>query len=151
VREPPSSRRQLAEELAGRRRVQHDLLAGLVLDRQLDPALNDDEHRVARLADAEQHLTRLDLTIDHRLREHRALVVIEWREQTDLGQERWVDRHAPRISRHVSMESHGGSWWVTRLRPSPQVTLRLDPPDAGMISERNGHQNGRKRVTTDRH
>jgi hypothetical protein len=98
VREPPSSRRQLAEELAGRRRVQHDLLAGLVLDRQLDPALNDDEHRVARLADAEQHLTRLDLTIDHRLREHRALVVIEWREQTDLGQERWVDRHAPRIS-----------------------------------------------------
>ena len=78
--------------------MQHDLLAGLVLDRQLDPALDDDEHRVAGLAGAEQHLTRLDLTIDHRLREHRALVVIERREQTDLGQERWVDRHAPRIS-----------------------------------------------------
>jgi hypothetical protein len=50
------------------------------------------------------------LTIDHRLREHRALVVIERREQTDLGQERWsTDMRLgyPVVSRHVSMDPVG--------------------------------------------
>src|SRR5262249_15762828 len=78
------------------------------------------------LAGAEQHLTRLDLTIDHRLREHRALVVIERREQTDLGQERWVDRHAPRISGSLP-PCLDGSRWCSSGRAAPPSPRRRSP------------------------
>ena len=56
--------RQLAELVARPRRLQHDLLAHQVLGEDLDAAAAHDEHAVARIAEAEQHLAGRDRAAD---------------------------------------------------------------------------------------
>src|SRR5262249_42059961 len=45
--------RQLAEEVAGARGLQHDARAGVVLEKDLDGSFSNDEHRIAWVAIAE--------------------------------------------------------------------------------------------------
>jgi hypothetical protein len=55
VRSPPSNSAS-SPNCARPRRLQHDLLAHQIPGRDLDAAAANDEHPVARIAEAEQHI-----------------------------------------------------------------------------------------------
>ena len=91
--------RQLAEELAGLGDVQHDLLAGLVLDEQLDLpvwTMNIESPGSPALNSTSPAFTARSCIADASTR---ALVVVELLEQRDARQEPWIHRHWPTIHR----------------------------------------------------
>ena len=85
--------RQLAEEIARPRPLQHDPLAGVVLEEDLHLPFPDDVERVARIAVAEEHLARGRADRLHLGRQRRPLVGVEQLEQRNLRQDFGIGAH----------------------------------------------------------
>ena len=81
VREPPSSSDSSPKNSPASRGVQQDLLPGRVLDEQIDLAGLHDEHRVAGSPARNITLPGVTRALEHRLRQHASLVIVELREQ----------------------------------------------------------------------
>ena len=88
--------RDLAEEVALAGGLEHDALAGVVLEEDLDLAGAHDVERIARIAVVEQRRAgRLAHGVDAR-GERRPLLLVEQREERDLGQDFGIGAHAKR-------------------------------------------------------
>ena len=85
--------RDLAEDLARSLPLEHDPLAGVVLEEDLDTPLADDEHGAAGVVDLEDQLAGGDAHLVELLGEDLALVVVEVLEERYGGEQRRVGRH----------------------------------------------------------
>ena len=93
LRGPPSSNEISPKKSPGRRRLEDDLVAGVVADEELDLALAHDVERVAGIAEVEEVFALREPRRVDAVREHRALVLVEQREEWNLTEDLRLSAH----------------------------------------------------------